>query len=233
MIFNNVTIKDLKLYGQYKVQLNTRGFISLPSTNSYYDYIDLHVPIDSPLKIRLAPGKYGGASISLINQSMVNIYNFTNNLEIEIQKSSSNNNSNGLIDILTRSPEIEFTGSTIIDSADFSNVLLSGNRYLKINGTISAKFDHVDDYYEKRDDLLESRPVTYLKDIKISGKTNPDSEAVGIMGDISYRARNHEQGVPLQEIFASTQNLFLIIAVFTIYLFISRLIWSRRLTLRL
>lgn len=226
--FNNVTIKDLKLYGHYKALLNLSGSISLPSSNSYYDYIDLHVPTESPVRIKVVPGEYGGAAIAIINQSKVNTFNFTDNFEIDILK-GSNNSSNGSLDFLIKNPEIDFIGRAIIDSPDFYNVLLSGSRYLKINGTISAQFDHVDDYYEKRDGLLESRYITYLKNISITGETNPHTESIGIMGDISNRARNHGVGIPIQEIFISTQNLILIVSVFIVCFFVCRLMWSRRL----
>jgi hypothetical protein len=230
--FDNVTIKELKLYGHYKALLNFSGSISLPSSNSYYDYIDLHVPIESPVRIKVVPGEYGGASISIINQSKVNTFNFADNFEIDILK-GSNNSSNGLLDFLIKNPEIDFTGSAIIDSPDFYDVLLSGSRYLKINGTISAQFDHVDDYYEKRDGLLESRYITYLKNISITGKTSPYTESIGIMGDISYRARNQGVDIPIQEIFMSTPNVILIVSLFIGCFFVCRLMWSRRFVSRI
>jgi hypothetical protein len=225
--FDNVTVRELNLYGHYNALLTFSGSISLPSSNSYYDYIDLHVPVESPVTIKVVPGKYGGASISVINQSKVNTFNFTDNFEIDILK-GSNNSSIGLLDFLIKNPEIDFIGSAIIDTPDFYNVLLSGSRYLKINGTISAQFDHVDDYFEKRDGLLESRYITYLKNISIIGKTNPHTESIGIMGDISYRARNQGVDIPIQEIFISTQNVILIASLFIGCFFVCRLMWSRR-----
>ena len=106
---------------------------------------------------------------------------------------------------------------------------MSGSRFLKINGTISTKFDHVDDFYEKSDKLTETRYITYLKSVDITGSTNPSVENLRIMGDISYRAKNHDIGIPLQKIFSSTENIILIIIVFIICLFVSRFIWSRKL----
>lgn len=58
--FGNVTIKDLKLYGAYTAQRNSSGFLSLPSSNSFYDYIDFHTPGKLSIKIKIAPGEYGG-----------------------------------------------------------------------------------------------------------------------------------------------------------------------------
>jgi len=142
----------------------------------------------------------------------------------------SNNHS---LNFLVKNPDIKFTGNAIIDSPDFSNYPLSGSRFLKINGTISTKFDHVDDYHERNNRSTESRFITYLDGINITGKTNPYVEKLRIMGDISYRARNHDVGIPLQQIFTSTQNIILLVSVFVICFYISRLVWSRKLINRL
>ena len=225
--FDNVTIKDLKLYGAYTGQINSSGLFSLPSSNSFYEYIDLHMPREFSLKIKMAPREYGGAKISLINQSKITTFNFTDDFEIYIQ--IGHKFSNRSPSILIKNPEIKLIGNAIIDSPDFSDVLMSGSRFLKINGTISTKFDHVDDFYEKSDKLTETRYITYLKSVDITGSTNPSAENLRIMGDISYRAKNHDIGIPLQKIFSSTENIILIIIVFIICLFVSRFIWSRKL----
>jgi hypothetical protein len=226
--FDNVTIKDLKLYGAYTAQINSSGTVSLPSSNSINDYIDFHMPGNLSIKVKVAPREYGAAKISLINQSKIKIFNFTDDFEIYIQK-GHHNFSTDTLPVLIKNPEIKLMGNAIIDNPDFSNVLLSGSRFLKINGTISTKFDHVDNFYEKNDKSTEARYISYLKSVNITGNTNPYVEKFRIMGDISYRAKNHDVGIPIQEIFISTENIILIISVFVICFFVSRLLWSRKL----
>ena len=230
--FDNVTIKDLRFYGQYTAEINSSGFMRVPSSNSFYDYIDFHTPVESSIKIKVIPGVSGGAEVSLVNKSKVNIFNFTDDFEIDIQKAGVMSNNHSL-NFLVKNPDIKFTGNAIIDSPDFSDYPLSGSRFLKINGTISTKFDHVDDYHERNDRSTETRFITYLNGLNITGKTNPYVEKLRIMGDISYRARNHDVGIPLQQIFTSTQNIILLVSVFVICFFISRLVWSRKLINRL
>ena len=230
--FDNVTIRDLRFYGQYTAEINSSGFMRIPSSNSFYDYIDFHTPMESSIKIKVVPGVSGGAEISLVNKSKVNTLNFTDDFEIDIQKGYAKS-ANHSLNFLVKNPEIKFTGNAIIDSPDFSNFPLSGSRFLKINGTISTIFDHVDDYHVRNDRSTETRYITYLNGLNITGKTNPYVEKLRIMGDISYRARNHDVGIPLQQIFTSTQNIILLISVFVICFFTSRLIWSRKLIFRL
>jgi hypothetical protein len=226
LTFDNVTIKNLKFYGGYEGEINSTGSFSLPSSNSFYDYIDLHMPREFSLKIKITPKEYGAAKITLINQSKLETFNFTDNVEIYIQK-RSNELSNSSLSFLIKNPEIKLIGKANIDSPNFSEVPLSGSRFLKINGTISTILDHVDDHYEKSDKTIGARYITYLNGLNITGSTNPQIDKLLIMGDISYRAKNHHIGIPLQEIFSSTQNITLIISVFVICFFVSRLIWSR------
>ena len=61
--FDNVTIKDLRFYGQYTAEINSSGFMSIPSSNSFYDYIDFHMPVESSIKIKIIPGVSGGAEV--------------------------------------------------------------------------------------------------------------------------------------------------------------------------
>ena len=225
--FDNVTIKELRFYGQYTAEINSSGFMSIPSSNSFYDYVDFHMPMESSIKIKVIPRVSGGAEVSLVNNSKVNIFNFTDDFEIDIQKGVVTS-ANHPLNFLVKNPDIKFTGNATIDNPDFSNYPLSGSRFLKINGTISTKFDHVDDYNEKNDRSTETRFITYLNSLNITGKTNPYIEKLRIMGDISYRARNHDVNVPLQQIFTSTQNIILLVSVFVICFFFSRLVWSRK-----
>jgi hypothetical protein len=226
--FENVTLNGLKFYGNYTAELNSSGFMTMPSSNSFYDYIDFRAPIEAPIKIKVDSKQAGGAEISLTNQSKINTFNFTDDFEIDIQQGYGNR-ANDTLNFLIKNPKIKFTGNAIIDSPNFSNFPLSGSRYLKINGTMSSDFDHVDDYYGKNDKLEETRYITYLNGVNITGKTNPYVEKLGIMGDLSYRARNHDVSIPLQEIVTSTQNILLIISVIAISFFVSSLIWRNRL----
>jgi hypothetical protein len=232
LTFENVTIKNLKFYGAYEGELNSNGSLSLPSSNSFYNYIDLHMPREVSIQIKIAPKEYGATEITLINQSKPKTFNFTDSVEIYIQK-RSDKLSNSSLSLLIKNPEIKFIGKANIDSPNFSGNPLSGSRFLKINGTISTIIDHVDDYYEKSDKTIGARYITYLKGLNITGITNPQVDKLPIMGDISYRAKNHHIGIPLQEIFSSTQNIMLIVSVLVTCFFVSRFIWSRRLIFRL
>lgn len=222
MNFENVTIKALRFYGQYSVQINFSGFISLPSSNSFYDYIDFHTPADSSIRINAVVANGGGAEVSLKNESKVNTYNFTDNFEIDIVQNDIHS-----LNFLIKEPEIRFIGNATIDSPDFTNYSLSGNRFFKVHGTLSTTFDHVDDYRARNDNSVESRYVSYLKGLNITGETYPGDEKVRVMGDISYRARNHDVGIPLQQIFMSTQNIILLFSVIGACFLISKLVWSK------
>jgi hypothetical protein len=94
--FKNVLIKDLQLYGKYKVTINSTGRAPsyMPEPSSYYDYIGIPIPSGFDMTVKL----YGNRSYVQLTTNLDEDNKAANVNRLHIgeangHKSSSNNNS--------------------------------------------------------------------------------------------------------------------------------------------
>src|SRR5206468_8654157 len=66
--FNNVSISDLKLIGDYKVIINSMGQIYLPYTTSQHNYIGVLIPTKFNMTIKLSSKPLASAEFAIQNQ---------------------------------------------------------------------------------------------------------------------------------------------------------------------
>ena len=90
IIYKDVSIKDLKLMGDYHVNINFSGQSELPGSSSYHDYIDMKIPTGFNMSVNL-DSKSGGRidfmnqedlatkSVSLYNNSKAEFYELRTN----------------------------------------------------------------------------------------------------------------------------------------------------------
>ena len=64
-VFDNVTIKDLKLIGQYEVTINSTGTLTLPSKDSQHEYIGISIPAKSNMTVNLYPDRRNSGKLLL------------------------------------------------------------------------------------------------------------------------------------------------------------------------
>ena len=78
-VFDNVTVTDLKLIGQYQVIINSTGKLTLPSKDSQHEYIGISVPSKSNMTVNLYPDGRNSGQIVTLNGSSVNTIKVDNN----------------------------------------------------------------------------------------------------------------------------------------------------------
>src|SRR6185436_18745163 len=68
-IFNNVTIKDLRLAGQNEITIKSNGTLSLPHMGSQHEYFEILIPAKSTMTVSLLPNRFSSAEIDILNGS--------------------------------------------------------------------------------------------------------------------------------------------------------------------
>src|SRR5213592_3168096 len=68
--FNNVSISDLKLTGDYKVIINSKDQLRLPSMTSQHDYIGVSIPPKFNMTIQLSKEPPSSAEIVIQNHKI-------------------------------------------------------------------------------------------------------------------------------------------------------------------
>ena len=81
-IFDNVTLKDLKLIGRYDVTINSTGTLTLPSKDSQHEYFGISIPPKSNMTVNLYPDGHNSGQIVTLNGSSVNTIKVDNDSTI-------------------------------------------------------------------------------------------------------------------------------------------------------
>lgn len=162
---NNTLISDLKLYGSFKVQINSTGLIYLPSLSNF-DYIAASLPKGFDVTVNLFNGSTAELFLGKENQKQP-IKVTHGNIYFHVLKSESDDVN--WIPIVIKRPEINLNGKANfqkLHSANPNNPTKSwaGGVPIEFEGNMIAKFEHVDNY---QNDTLPS--ITYLKWIKVNG----------------------------------------------------------------
>jgi hypothetical protein len=200
----NTVIKDLKLYGPYEAIINTSGLLRLPTTLSHYDYFAISAPTPFNMTLKLSDRAYAEFIISENNNTRpVRVANGIIHLH-EVRSNSSHITS---IPILMKSPEIGTNGT--------SNFKEYKNNNIDINGKITAKFNHIDHYYEPYRNGSRTQFITYIEDMQLERKTDLDDKNLDlrIPGDISESAKAKGIEVPWQEAMLSNNSIISMISI--------------------
>ena len=226
-IFNNVTIKDLKLIGQYEAIVNSGGTLNLPSKDSQHEYISLLMPSKFNVTVNIYPNKSSSGEIVILNSSSVNTIRVNNDSIINIYKISTDP-LQGSIPVLMKSPEIKANGHIGFNNSNFDPYFI--NRHIPLNqeGELNAKINFIDNY-EQRDVNASSKLqyLTYLQSIIIDEGINSGKVTVNLPGEISDHAKRFGPQIPLKEALLSSTNLILIISIIVATTIGSWIVWSK------
>jgi hypothetical protein len=254
--FKNVLIKDLKLYGEYEVIINSTGRpIRLPAASSQYDYIAINIRSGFDITIKLSNSKSAYAEFDIITKDESNTVKessqtvrvFGNN---DDSNGSKNSNSSEIhlhkvkadpgitsMNLLMKSPEIrviEEKGKEGEELAeDGGDTIVTFRRDSPRNaltevkgGDTIIKLDYVDHYNQPFRNGTKTQFITYLKE-DIPQTIDWDSNVLEIPGDISELAKEKGIGVPWQKSMISFSSIMVIISIIVIVVGMGYYLWPK------
>jgi hypothetical protein len=177
----NLEITNLTLYGTYEGIIESAGELHLPSSPSYYDYVDIPIPAGSNMTLRLSNG--ATAEFNVRND----ILNYTQHItiadagEIKFNKIIPQNPFSKIetipdaTHVLMKSPNITVNGN--ISSSKFYNPNFPFSKERSQDAEkLVTRVDHVDNYRENNNNGSETKYITYLSSTQFEESTNADSQ---------------------------------------------------------
>jgi hypothetical protein len=226
-VFENVTLKDLKLMGRYDVTINSTGTLTLPSKDSQHEYIGISIPAKSNMTVNLYPDKHNSGQIVTLNGSSVNTIKVDNNSTINFY-SIIGAASQKSIPVLLKSPEVKVFGHIGFNQSNFDPYFVNNEIPLDEEGRLETKVNFVDNYkqfYENGTTKIQY--ITYLQSINIDPGINWGDITLNLPGDISHHAKRFGPQIPLKEALFSSANLILMISIIVVTTIGSRIMWSK------
>lgn len=215
--FENASVMNMKLFGQYEVFLNSMGTLTLPSTNSHKDYVGMLIPNESNMTVKLLGNNNSYAEIVTKNNSSLNIIKVNNESKIDFYNMRFRTPLNS-IPLLLKNPEITINGNITFEKNNFYGQPITNYVPLNLSGQVKAKFDFIDDYKAPYRNGTKIQYLTSLQSITIDGKRNQDEGELKLPGDISPDIKKRGLDVPLRNILSSSSNIVLVTALTAITL---------------
>jgi hypothetical protein len=214
--FENLSIMDIRPSGRYELLINSTGRIMLPSTDSQNDYVEMPLPNNFNMSIRLLNDKNSNLEIiTKSNKSSVNAIQADNESKIYFYNVKSESPISGVVPILLKSPEILVNGSVYFDKSNFYGQEINEYVPLNVSGQVKAKFDMIDDFKDPFRNGTKIQYLSYLGSLSFDGKTNQLKQEFELPGDISSDIKKRGLDVPLISILSTPIN-FIIVAGITI-----------------
>jgi hypothetical protein len=243
--FKNVLIKNLKLYGEYEVIVNSTGRpLRLPTASSQDDYIGINIRSGFDITIKLSDSKSAYAEFDIITKDEDNIRKYStqtvrvfgsnddsyssqdgNSSKIHLHKVKSDSKGITSISLLMKSPEIRVTkekGKEGELEDDEGATIVTFRRDSPRNaptevkgGDTIVKLDYVDHYNQPFRNGTRTQFITYLKE-DIPQTTGGNSNLLEIPGDISELAKEKGIGVPWQKAIVSFGSILVLISIIVI-----------------
>jgi len=217
-LYNNASVKDLKLIGDYQLNINFTGQSELPDASSYLDYIGIKIPNEFNMSVNLGPKSSGYIETVDKGGAVTEFVKLNNNSKIGFYKTKVGNPLNS-VSVLVKKPEIKVNGHVYINNAYLNGYLTGRGKLdvgtpLDIDGQLVAKFAFVDNFNQPYLNATKTQYITYLQSLAMDGRLNQDKEKLPLPGDIYFKAN---EKLPLRKIFISPINIIvlagLIIAV--------------------
>jgi hypothetical protein len=204
--FNNVHIRDLKIYGSYNVTINSSNLLYMPSS-SQYNYIPITLPYGSNMTINLSNDSRAEMRIgegTNYNNKDNNSNNSNSNSNIPIQvlggsRIELNKINDTTAPLLVKSPEIKVTGKTAFQQVrshypDRPTKPWTDFWPLQVYGKTIIRLDHVSD-----DATDVGQHVTYFKWIEVNTNTaKTNNTSLVLSGEILK--------IPWQQVMSSYFN---------------------------
>jgi hypothetical protein len=232
IVLQNVSIKDLKIMGDYVANIDMRGSLELPDIRTNRDYIGMEIPSGFNMTIRLSPKELGNMEIVTQNGSSIRSIKVSNDSTIELYSINSASPSKSVPVVLKR-PEMKVDGHISIKRTYFDGFInarggLSTGVPLDLQGHLETRFDLVDNFEQPYRNATRSTYVTYLQSLAMDGSFKEDKEQVKLPGDIYFKAKETGQNIPLKKILNSPSNIITLIILISITVTVSTFIWRKK-----
>jgi len=225
LTFNNVSIKDIKLIGQYEITIASLGTSTLPSMSSQHKYISISTPAEFNMTANLSSNRYSSAEIVTLNNSHIKTIKVGNDSLINLY--GIKQDSLKSIPVVLKTPEIKVSGHMGFNESNFDPYLARGIIPLNQEGQLSAKIDYVDNYnVVYGNGTTKTNYITYL--LSMTDNSSVDKEQpLKLPGDISPLAKKQGLQISLKEVLFSTSNIILLISISALTVIVSWLIWPK------
>ena len=224
---DNVSIKSLKIIGDYEVTINLKGDLHLPGMLSHHDYINMRLPDDSNITVFLSPKRHSYMEIVTQNHSFIKSIKVNNGSKIELDKIKGEPPLKS-VPVILKSPEMEVYGHLYSNGANLYGNIASGgklvNAYADLEGKLEANFDFVDSYNEPYINDSRTHYITYLQSLTLDGTFHEDKEHLKLPGDMHYKAKEAGQVIPLETVLSSSSNILVVITLSIIAIIAIRLV---------
>jgi hypothetical protein len=212
-IFNNVTIKDLKLIGQYEIIINSTGTTALPDKESQHEYISILTPTKFNMTVNLSPDRLTSAEIVTLNGSSIKTIEVNNDSIISFYNISSGSVQKS-IPALLKSPEVKVDGHIGFKQSNFDPYYLNTNISLDPKGELDTKLGFVDNYKQSYvNGTTTPQYMTYLRSITINSVVDNDNIIIELPGDISPHTKIQGPKIPIKEALFSSNNIRLLLCI--------------------
>ena len=230
--YDNASVMDLKLTGDYHTNINFTGDSELPSTSSYGDYIGIQIPTDFNMSINFAPKGFGTMEIVNQNGSVTKSVSLYNNSEIEFYGMKAKTPLNSF-PVLVKEPQLKVNGHAHIGKAYLDGYLTSSDELYEggqvdLEGQLAASIAFVDNFEEPYYNVTKTRYITYLQSLAMDGKLNQDKVDLKLPGDIYFKST---EKLPLVTILASPINIVVLLVLITTVIVVSKFLWKKKLKL--
>jgi hypothetical protein len=213
--FENVILRDFKLYGKYEAAIQLSGVMHLPTISSAKPYyVAASLPSGSNISISIS--KDGGAEFYLAGNPSQPIRIFEDE-KIQLNGVKSKEHSISHVSALMKRPYINATGIATFNSIIAGDVGALPNGAQEVNGTFALRINHIDQNYENIRRGVKMQYVSYFEDFSVKEKQDSAREIpVEIPGDISEISKTGENEVLWQHAMTSNSSLVILITIVAI-----------------
>ena len=222
--YDNVIIKSLKMIGNYNVSVNINGTITLPAMGSNHDHIRFMIPNNFNMTARFYPGILNGIEIVSKNQNLNKFLELNDDSMVEFYDVKSSPYLD-FVPVELKKPQLIASGHASIRNANFDGYLLGSGRSdegekLAIDGTLKIKFYFVDHYNTVNRGATNTKFIAYLEGDTINSTAYHKQEILKLPADIPSLAIKEGKDLPLMKILSSSANIFTLIALITVVIFV-------------
>jgi hypothetical protein len=226
-VFNNVTVKDLKLTGPYEITVSAIGISHLPSKDSEHEYISMSLPAKFNITVNPYHDKPNSAENVTLSGSSIKT-NELNNASIITFYNVSNGPSLKSVPVLLKSPEVNVNGHIGFKDSNFDRYFRNPNIPTDVQGRLKAKLNFVDNFKQSYDNgTTKIQYITYLQSISLNRTMHNDGIKLELPGDISDHSKRYGPRVPLKDALLSISNVILLLSIAIVSVVGSWLIWPR------
>lgn len=211
--YENFTIVDIKPFGQYEHLINFTDKISLPSTNSKINYMEVPIPDEFNMTVKLHGDDNSRFTIITNNSDLFNTIQIGNESKIQLYGILAKYPGLKNIPVLLKNPELLVNGNVLFDRTNFYGQEIDDYIPLNASGYIQIKFDLIDDFQSQSRQGTKIDYLSYIGSLGIDGKRNQIKQQIDLPGQISLDIEKRGLGVPISSILGSLVNFIIIIAI--------------------